>query len=171
MHLRDQLLLEHSKANCQLIVQWVGRSPERFEALLELFFTDEHRVVQRAAWPLSYIAAANPELVKKHTGRFLRYLQQPGVHDAVKRNTLRFLQTMDIPARYHGKLMDICFRYINGPTEKAAIKAFSLTILDRLSVQYPDIRPELLTIIEDRWPYEMAAFHSRARKIAGKKKK
>jgi hypothetical protein len=61
--------------------------------------------------------------------------------------------------------MNTCFGFIESMTEKPAIKAFSLTVLFNLSVQYPDIRPELKAIIEDRWDYESAAFKSRGRKI------
>ena len=61
--------------------------------------------------------------------------------------------------------MDICFNYIAAPGEAVAIKAFSLTILQNLSKQYPDIKQELKTIIEDRWDSESAAFRSRAKKI------
>ena len=61
--------------------------------------------------------------------------------------------------------MDICFEYISSPTEAIAVKAFALTVLENLSQQYPEIRSELKTIIEDRWDYESAAFRSRAKKI------
>ncbi|MEJ7671786.1 MAG: hypothetical protein WKF59_03550 [Chitinophagaceae bacterium] len=49
MNLRDEILKEHSKAQCNKIVQWVGDSQKRFEELFHLFLTDEYRVVQRAA--------------------------------------------------------------------------------------------------------------------------
>ncbi len=168
MKLREQLLKEHSKANCQLIVNWIGDSPTRFEELFSLFLTGESRVVQRAAWPLSYAVIAHPALIQKHFARLLKNLEKPNLHDAVKRNTVRLLQDIPIPKKFHGRLMNLCFDYIMSPDEAAAIKAFSLTILDNLSQQYPEIKPELKTIIEDRWDYESAAFHSRARKILKK---
>jgi hypothetical protein len=61
--------------------------------------------------------------------------------------------------------MDICLRHISSPGEPAAIKAFSLSILHKLSHQYPEIKNEVKLIIEERWPYETAAFHSRAKKF------
>ena len=64
--------------------------------------------------------------------------------------------------------MNICFEYINSPDEAVAIKAFALTVLDNLSKQYPEIKAELKTIIENRWDYESAAFKSRAKKILQK---
>jgi hypothetical protein len=51
------------------------------------------------------------------------------------------------------------------------VKAFSLTILEQLSKEYPEILAEIITVIEERWEYETAAFHSRARKILKKNKK
>jgi hypothetical protein len=87
------------------------------------------------------------------------------MHDAVKRNTVRLLQDISIPKKYQGEIMSLCFDYISSPTEKIAVKAFSLTVLQNLSKSYPEIKQELKAVIEDRWDYETAAFHSRAKKI------
>jgi len=165
MKLRETILAEHSKATCNKIVKWVGSSQERFDELFDLFLHDEYRVVQRAAWPVSYIVIAHPLLIKKYFTKLIKNLQQPGLHDAVKRNTVRLLQHIDIPKKFHGEIMNICFDYIASPKEAVAIKAFSLTILQNLSKEYPDIKQELKAIIEDRWDSESAAFRSRAKKI------
>ena len=49
MHLRETILDEHSKANCNKIVNWVGDSQKRFDELFNLFLNSEYRVNQRAA--------------------------------------------------------------------------------------------------------------------------
>ncbi len=133
--------------------------------LFDLFLNDEYRVVQTAAWPLSYLVIAHPTLISKHFSTLVKNLQKPMLHDAVKRNTLRLLQAISIPQRLHGVVMSLCFDYLVSPDEPAAIKAFSLTVLQNLSKQYPEIKQELKTIIEDRWDLESAAFKSRAKKI------
>lgn len=168
MKLREQILKEHSKANCDLVVKWIGDSQQRFDELFDLFLNDEYRVVQRAGWPLSNAVIAHPKLIKKHFSKLLKNLQKPKIHDAVKRNTIRLLQNIPVPVRFQGQVMDICFEYINSPTEAVAVKAFALTVLENLSKQYPEIQRELKTIIEDRWDYESAAFRSRAKKILKK---
>ena len=165
MNLRDTLLAEHSKAQCLKIVKWIGKDQQRFDELIRLFLSDEYRVVQRAAWPVSYAVQAHPPLIQPHFGKLIKKLCQPGLPDAVKRNTVRIFQEIDAPKRFHGLLMNACFGFIESMTEKPAIKAFALTVLHKLSVQYPDIRPELKVIIEDRWDYESPAFKSRGRKI------
>ena len=165
MTLRDQILKEHSKANCNAIVKWIGDSQQRFDELLDLFLNDEYRVVQRAAWPLSNAVIAHPKFIQKHFSKLLKNLQKPKLHNSVKRNTVRLLQDISVPKQFQGELMNICFDYISSPDEAVAVKAFALTVLDNLSKQYPEIKSELKTIIDDRWDYESAAFKSRAKKI------
>lgn len=165
MKLREIILSDHSKACCTRIAKWVGSNQQRFDELFNLFLNDEYRVVQRAAWPLSYAVITHPPLIQKHFGKLLKNLKKPGLHDAVKRNTVRLLQDIAIPKKYHGEVMNLCFDYIISPDEKPAVKAFSLTVLQHLSKQYPEIKQELKTIIEDRRDFESAAFKSRAKKI------
>jgi hypothetical protein len=165
MDLRKAILQEHSKEQTSKIVKWVGDSQQRFDELVSLFLNDEYRVVQRAAWPLSYIVIAHPELIKKHLKKIVDNLSKAKNPEAVKRNTLRLMQHITIPRALHGRVMDLCFGYITSHTEKAAIKAFSLTILENLSREYPEIKGEVKVIIEDRWDVETPAFRVRARKF------
>lgn len=165
MDLRETILSEHSKANCNRIVAWVGNSQKRFDELFTLFLKSGYRINQRAARPLSYCVIAHPEFISKHFSKLVKNLHSPGIHDSVKRNTVRLLQQIVIPKKFHGSIMDICFKYISSPNEPVAVKAFSLSILHDLSKQYPEIKEEMRLIIEERWPHETAAFHSRARKF------
>jgi hypothetical protein len=165
MNLREQLLKEHSRANCDTIVHWIDDRQERFDELFQLFLCDEYRVVQHAAWPLSYAVINHPQLIKKHFTKLIANLGKPGIHAAVKRNTMRLLQDIDIPKKYHGRIMDACFKYIATPTEPVAVKAFSLTVLERLSFHYPDIIPEIKLLIEENYDSQTPAFRVRAKKF------
>jgi len=165
MNLRETILSEHSKATCIKIVNWVGSSQQRFDELFDLFIKSEYRINQRAAWPVSYCVIAHPGLIAKHFSQLVKNLHKPKIGDSVKRNTVRLLQHVSIPKKFHGEIMDICFGYISSPDEPVAIKAFSLTILQNLCKQYPEIKNEIRLIIEERWEHETAAFHSRAKKI------
>ncbi len=54
--------------------------------------------------------------------------------------------------------MDGCFSFICDVQEKADEKVFSLTILEQMAKEYPEILPEIVTVIEERWDYETAVF-------------
>ncbi len=165
MNLQDEILREHSKAQCNRIVQWVGNSQPRFNELFHLFLTGEYRVVQRASWPVSYCVEAHPELVRLHFSKLVKKLQEKKLQVAVKRNAMRLLQHVKIPAAFHGKIMNICFDYVQDPAEAIAVKVFALTVLVNLSECYPDIVPEIKLIIETQWPHSTPAFKSRAAHI------
>lgn len=165
MNIRTALLKEHSKKQCTAIVKWVGSDQKRFDQLFDLFLNDEYRVVQRAAWPVSYCVEAHPGFIKKHFARLLKNLNKKGIHDSVKRNSIRLLQYIDFPKKFHGRVMDICFRYISSPNQPVAIKAFSITVLQNLAGQYPEIINEIKLVIEERWDHETIAFKTRAKKL------
>ena len=168
MDLQEAILEEHSKAQCDRIVRYVGKDKKKFAALMKLFFTGEYRVVQRAAWPVSVCVEKHPLLIGPYFKKILDYMQEPGTHEAVWRNSVRLLQFVDIPKRYHGRVMSSCFEFISDPQTPIAVKADSLTVLDNLAGIYPEIKPELKLIIEERWPHETAAFRSRGKKILKK---
>ncbi|HEY5749370.1 MAG TPA: hypothetical protein VIU12_25055 [Chryseolinea sp.] len=95
----------------------------------------------------------------------LDFLNKPGIHDAVKRNTLRLLQYSELPKRLHGRVADLCFQYLQSKREPIAVKAFSLTVLQRIVEVQPELGSELKIIIEDQLPYASPAFRSRAMKV------
>jgi hypothetical protein len=165
VNLEKELLKKQSLTQCNRIINYIGNDEARFSELVRLFFKGEYRLTQHAAWPMSYCIRNYPHLARPYLKRFIDQLSDQQVHPAAKRNIVRLFQFIEIPKKLHGRLMDICFQFINKPEEAIAVKAFSLHILENLSVIYPEILPELKSIIETRWAFESPAFHSRARKI------
>jgi hypothetical protein len=167
MKLLETILAEHSKTQTERIIKWVGNDQKRFDKLYKIFLHGNPVAIQRAGWPLGYIAEFHPQLIKKHLGSLITNLERPGLHNAVQRNTLRILQFVSIPRRLHGRVLNLCFNFITDPGERPAIKASALTVLHNLSSQYPDIRNELRLVIETQWENESPAFRARAKKILG----
>ncbi len=165
MNLREELLKEHSKAQCNKIVQWVGHDQKRFDELFALFLTDVYRANQRAAWPISYCVIDHPKLINKNWGKLVKNLSKPNLHDSIKRNSVRLLQHLDIPEKYQGDIMNICFGYVESPTEAVAIKVFSLTVLGNLAKRYPEIIPEIKVLIESQVENQTIGFKTRAKKL------
>ncbi|HAO47775.1 MAG TPA: hypothetical protein PLZ45_09725 [Ferruginibacter sp.] len=165
MKLREEILKEHSKNQCAKIVTWVGSNQSRFAELFSLFLHDEYRVVQRASWPVSYCVQAHPSLIGIHWKQLLKNLHKTNLHDAVKRNSIRLMQDIKIPEKYHGEVMTICFEYLGSPKETVAVKVFSMKVLGNLATRYPEIAPELKILIEDQLPDQTPGFKSCARKV------
>jgi hypothetical protein len=165
MDIQSQILKEHSKVNCDRIVRYVGNSQKRFADLVNVYLAGPYRVTQRAAWPISVCVEAHPKLVLPHLKKILAFTTKPHVHVAVKRNTMRLLQFIDIPKKLYGRVAEICFNFLNDKKETVAVQVFAMTVLADIVKREPDLANELRTIIEDRLPYATAGFRSRAGKV------
>jgi hypothetical protein len=165
MDLKKEILKEHSKVQAHKLVDYVGSNASRFKDLVETYLAGPYRVTQRASWPLSIIAEHHPELFAPHLKKLLDFLTKPGIHDSVKRNTMRLLQFIDIPKRNYGQVAELGFEYLQSKKEPVAVKVFAMTVLSRIVKDEPDLRIELKMIIEDQLPYSSAAFISRSKKV------
>jgi hypothetical protein len=165
MNLHELFTHDISKEDCDEVVVFISDDPERFGVLAGIFFDAESRISRRAAWPMSYCVIHHPPLINPYFPRLFDMLETPNLHNAIIRNILRLLQFVQTPEKYHGKLMHICFELVGSNKTAVAIKAFAITILQNLSIHYPDIIPELRLLVENRWDHETAAFRSRARKL------
>ncbi|MCX6350290.1 MAG: hypothetical protein NTX03_00325 [Bacteroidetes bacterium] len=171
MNLRQQLLQEHSLSNTLFITQYIGEDAEKFAELMEIFLGDNYRLTQRAAWVVSHVVEAHPHLLKPYYKKFIQHLNQPNIHDAVKRNTIRVLQFVEVPKTYWGALADICLRFVADKKEPIAVRVFSLTVLANLCIKQPDLKNEILLLIEDLLPYASAGLKNRALRVRGELKK
>lgn len=167
MNIQEELLKAkiHFKEDAVRITNYACTNKQRFAELMKCFLSNEYRLAQRAAWSVSWAAKQKPALIKPYIKNLVAQLPRTDVHNAVIRNSVRILEEIDIPEELHGEVMNSCFEFIEKPSTPIAIKAFSLTTLHNLSKHYPEIKPELKLIIEERLPTETPAFISRAKKI------
>jgi hypothetical protein len=165
MDLKKRLDLGQNKLQTCEIVDYVNGNPNRFKELVEIYLKGPFRITQRAAWPLSIAVEKWPYLIDPHLKNILKLVRKPEVHDAVKRNTMRLLQFIEIPKRLHGDVADLCFMYLQNPKVGVAIRVFSMTVLHKIVQDQPDLKKELKIILEDQLPYGTAAFKSRAVKV------
>lgn len=165
MNILKELKKDFNKSTCNHIVAFIGNDQEKFSTLVDAFLNSEYRITQRAAWPISHAVKQHPELIKPHLEIIIRNLKKPKIHDAVKRNTVRILQFIEIPKKLHGITLDNCFRLLQDKKEPIAIKVFSMSALANLAMNYPELKRELIEIIEDQMPYGSAGFISRGKKV------
>lgn len=165
MDISEKLLREQrfQKEAAIAMANKAASGSETFAELMNCFLSPEYRLSQRAAWCVSFVADAHPQLVKPYLNRLVKLLFRNDVHPAVIRNSLRILQKVEVPEKLHGSLMQACFTFLESVTSPVAIKSYAIAILEDLSKQYPDIIPELKLLIEDKIVHEKPAFVSRAK--------
>src|SRR5690606_36969948 len=130
------------------------------------FLHDEYRVVQRAAWIISFVAKKHPALIQPHLPAMVQRMEDAGIPVAVKRNVTRVLQFLPIPPALHGPVMHHCFELLANPQETVAVRARSVTVLANLAKDDPELRNELRLILEEQLQHSPSlGFSARARKV------
>ena len=167
MDIQQELAREHSKAHTLYIADRINNDTDQFAVLMSFYLGEDKLLAQRAAWVFTHCVESYPHLALPYIDPLIDILDLP-VHDALKRNALRSFEFVKIPEPFHGRLIDVCFRIVMDRKEAAANRAFSITILDQLTQHYPDLRHELIEVLEMEFDQSTAAFKSRARKVLGK---
>ncbi len=165
MNLEAEILKEHSKRQTVRIAQWIGSDRKRYRQLMDLLLRDDPVVTQRAAWILSSCYDIHPPLITPWIPALLKKMQEPDVHDALKRNVVRILQCCEIPPSQLGAITTLCFEYLGAPDTPIAVRVNAMTVLQRIAEREPDLKRELRTAIELMLPYGGGAICSRAKKV------
>lgn len=165
MDLKAEILGEHSRRQMLKIANFVGSNEERFAELMRLFLSGEYRVVQRSAWAVAKVVEREPKLIAPYFSRLIVLLEDGTAHPAVHRNILRLLQTVPIPAKYEGRLYDICLSKIDDPAAATAVRAFAIEVAARIANGEPDLLAEIRLVTMRHLKDAKAAIRSKARNV------
>ena len=134
------------------------------EELMACFFDEDLRLNQRASWPVGMLVDHQPGLIVPYLKKMLDNLDTPH-HDAVIRNTFRTMQNMDIPEEVEGLAFEKAFDFLLDPKNAVAIRVFAMTVCGNIAQKYPELKDELIPVIEEQMPHGSAGFKSRGKRI------
>jgi hypothetical protein len=165
MNIRETLEIENRKANSLKVVEYIGDDAERFADLMSIFFNDEYRISQRAAYVFMLSVDRYPKLVKPYLKKLIDQLDRKDVHDSIRRNVVRALQCIEIPKNLDGLIFSKCVEFIEDMSEPIAIRAFAITVATRIAEREPELINELCLTVEKYIPNPTPAFCVRIRKL------
>ena len=149
MDILAEIQAEQSKKQAEKIAKWIGADAERFAPLMQLFLHGELKLIPRLAVVLGTVTETHRELIMPYLPEMVSRAMQPGMPDSIKRTVVRELQFVDIPEPLHGDVMNMCFDLLADPQQAVAVRAFSMTVLSNLAQIYPEIKQEIIVILED----------------------
>jgi 8-oxo-dGTP diphosphatase len=118
---------------------------EIFKKLFDYTLSDNRKMAFHASWVLTKAADASPAICNNYISRMIAALDHIS-NESVQRSFLKIISMTDagrLSENEHGLLADHCFTALRSGTAPVAIKAYSLEIIYRLSVIYPDLVHEL----------------------------
>ena len=160
MDLKGQILTENSKWNVDYITKEIGNDAETFRLLWSFLNTQAPPLSTRSAWVLESLSQKYPNLIEPYLKEIIERL--PAVNnDTIKRHLVKILSFSILPEEYLGKLFDICLGFIESTKETVAVKVHSMQILYNISELEPELKPELIAIIENQSEKSSSGFKAR----------
>jgi hypothetical protein len=158
--------------------EWVAVSaidnPAIFLKLYEYSLSTDKKLAFRASWTLTKVCDRFPEIIYPYLEQIVENLSKID-NESSLRSFLRiisFSELEKISSRHQGLLADFCFSALNSGFSAIAVKAYSMEILYKLSLVYPELANELSISISILMEDGSAGITSRGRmilrKLAGK---
>jgi 8-oxo-dGTP diphosphatase len=133
--------------------EWLAESAiengEILRKLLEFSYSKDKKLAFRASWTLSKVFDKYPELMGSDIQRMIGSLESLD-NESVQRSFLRIISMSDLNSlsqKLHGILADHCFKMLKSGFSAIAIKAYSMEIIYRLALIYPELANELSSTI------------------------
>jgi hypothetical protein len=164
MDFRSLLLNFPSGAEKDLYIKEVVGSKPHFETLVELALNDPDPVAWRASWILDGSDEQEPGLGRPYLGKIIKALPELESKGSL-RTLLRMLSRYDIPQELQGLLIDLCFKYLSSELYPVAVKAHAMQIVYNHVLLYPELKDELVAVLEDQMENNTVGFKSRGRRL------
>jgi 8-oxo-dGTP diphosphatase len=156
---------------------WVAKSatenPAIFRKLLEFSFSDDKKLAFHASWILSKACDTFPGLITPFLPGIIEKLDKID-NESAQRSFLRILSLTPLEPlseKHHGILAEHSFTSLRSGFTAIAIKAYSMEILYKLALIYPELANELSATIIMIEPEGSAGMKARGkmilRKLAG----
>jgi 8-oxo-dGTP diphosphatase len=122
---------------------------ETLKKLFDYSFSDDKKLAFKASWTLS-------KIFEKYPGMFSHDLQLATerigsiANESVQRSFLKMISMSDLTSysqKLHGILADHCFNMLRSGFSAVAVKAYSMEIIYKLALIYPELKDELSATI------------------------
>ena len=153
-----------SKHNAILIAEQVSTDNDKYDKLISIVFSNIEPIARRAVYAIDHTNDINQELILKYIDRITDFvLTKPNY--SIMRSFLKLLSMNNIPKEKQGEILMLCTDYIFSEKVPAAVKVHCLQIFYNITDEEPDLKPELIQIIEDSFEFNSAGFRCRASKL------
>jgi hypothetical protein len=160
MDLRSLLADIPSGIGKEILIGEIVKSESNFSELLWLALHEKDPLAWRAAWLLDGSDEKKPGMARKHIPGIVKAL--PGLQSVgTIRSLLRMLTRYPIPEDQQGLLIDLCFSYLVSELYPVAVKAHAMQVIYNHVLIYPELKHELITVIEDQAENNTAGFKAR----------
>lgn len=155
-------------------VNWIAISakdnPAILKKLMEYSYSANKRLAAHSSWSLSKVFDMNPELISPLLPAIIGSLPRI-TNESTERSFLKIVslsEMTELSERHHGILAEHCFNRLRSGFSAIAIKAYSMEVVYKLALIYPELANELAASISMLKDDKSAGIIARSRIILKK---
>ena len=157
--------------NMELVTNEILNNFDLWEDVINFSLNSEHRVSWRAAWLVDKINDKNPILVDIFIPAIIKQVRVEKQHGK-RRHFLKVISLHQIPEEEAGRLLDFCLEKFVTEKEPIANRVHAMQILFNISETEPDLKPEILEIIQNELEHQTSpGIRSRGKKLVAQLQK
>jgi hypothetical protein len=142
----------------------VKADPRLFDLLYNFIYSDDPRLAMRSCWIIDNASEEFPDLLSDKLPELISTLISTK-NGSLKRHFTRILCRYQIPEQYLAAVINRSFELL-APTEPISVRVFAMQLLFNITRQVPDLRGELILVIESLMEVGgSAGFTNRAGKL------
>lgn len=147
--LREFLNKMMSVTEANWMAMSAAENPQILKKLFDFSDGKDLKLAFRSSWILSKLCDRQPDVLVPWLTKIIETVRHIR-NESVERSFLRIISMQDLSRlnqHYRGLIADHCFKALNSGFSAIAIKAYSMEIIYKLAVTYPDLANELSVCI------------------------
>ena len=137
---------------------------EVLNVVVDALNDSNYTIAYNASWVLAHCFTDHPELYQsRFTPILLTSAKAFTNKSGIQRNVLKIFQTVELHSTEIDDVLELAINTLENIGAEAALRAFSITVLERYIHLYPELILDTIFLIERELPNAGAAFTVRAK--------
>ena len=138
---------------------------ENFDEVYHFIKVNDNKIGNRVAWTLVKVCEHNNEWLPMYFDDILTWLPS-FKSQGIQRSILKIVAENDVlPPNKESKWIDLCYHFLNGIDIDVTVKVFSMELLYKFCLKYPDLINEFKLVLDEGCKIYSKAYTARAKKI------
>ena len=162
----EEALFDSRRIFIEQAVEVVMKDKSLFEQAVDLALSNKPQIANRATRVVQFSIEKDFSLVEPYLSKIVHALWDINI-EIVRGGLMKIFADYCLPSDEEelGILADLSFYHLQRISKVATTKIYALQILYKISNREPDLKPELIAIIEDQMPKSLISFKTRGKKM------
>ena len=168
MDIKERVLGIRSGTSFDTFQKYFLENPKQIEALVDILINENsYPLPEYASWIIVHLSKSQKTELIQFQNKLIDFLFI-NQNESVRRNVLNIQKHLGITLYKESEFIDLLISYIQNYEEKVAVQVYSMQLLVSFVKKYPELKTELLEIIELNSEKKTPAYYSAQRHFVKK---